>query len=106
MLTDPKLRSQVDSLWDKFRLGGLHDYADVVQHQFEQYISTHNFTADQIRFLRAVQSVFMQRRRLEMADLYEPPLTSFGANAVERWFSDKEVSEIIDFTANLLAIGV
>lgn len=84
-------------------LDGLPDYADVVQHQFEQYITAHNFTADQIRFLRAVQSVFVQKRRLEMADLYEPPLTSFGADAIDRWFTEREMADILGF-ANKLVI--
>lgn len=30
--------------------------------------------------------------------LYEPPLDMFGAGAVERWFTEKEVNEILEFT--------
>lgn len=52
MLTDPKLRSQVDALWDK--LGG--------------------------------------------ANPHEPPLGMFGADAVERWFTEKEINEVVTFT--------
>lgn len=84
-------------------LDGLPDYRELVHHQFETYIITHDFNADQIRFLRAVQSVFLQKRHLEMADLYEPPLTNFGADAVERWFSESEVVEMVSFV-NLLAV--
>jgi type I restriction enzyme, R subunit len=62
-----------------------------------------NYHADQIHFLCAVQSVFLQKRHLETADLYEPPLDSFGADAVERWFTEKEVEEVVEF-ANKLAI--
>ena len=58
MLTDPKLRSQVDALWDKFWTGGV-------------------------------------------ASQYEPPLDMFGADAVERWFTEKEVSDIVEFTKQL-----
>jgi hypothetical protein len=60
MLTDPKLRLQVDALWDKFWTGGL-------------------------------------------ANLYEPPLDMFGADAVERWFTQNEVEEIVKFTNRLAA---
>ncbi len=56
MLTDPKLCSQVDALWDKFWTG---------------------------------------------INLYEPPLDMFGADAVERWFTEKEVAEIVKFTEML-----
>ena len=81
----------------------LPDYKDVVARQFESYITQHNYNADQIRFLRAVQSVFLQKRHLETADLYEPPLDMFGADAVERWFTEKEVNEVVQF-ANRMAV--
>ena len=32
---------------------------------------------------------------------YEPPLDMFGADAVERWFTEKEVNDIIDFARQL-----
>ena len=82
-------------------LDALPDYHDLVQRRFDAYITAHAFNADQIRFLRAVQSVFVQKRRLEMADLYEAPLTNFGADAVDRWFSEEEVNEMIGFTNRL-----
>jgi hypothetical protein len=31
MLTDPKLRSQVDALWDKFWMGGLANPLDAIE---------------------------------------------------------------------------
>ena len=81
----------------------LPDYKDLVARQFESYVTQHNYNADQIRFLRAVQSVFLQKRHLETADLYEPPLDMFGADAVERWFTEKEVKEVVEF-ANKMAV--
>jgi type I restriction enzyme R subunit len=84
-------------------LDALPDYPALVARQFEAYITQHNFNADQIRFLTAVQSVFLQKRRLEVADLYEPPLTSFGADAVDKWFTEKEVDELVSF-ANQMSV--
>ncbi|MDO9302001.1 MAG: hypothetical protein Q7T89_11485 [Anaerolineales bacterium] len=43
----------------------------------------------------------MQKRHLETADLYEPPLDMFGADAVERWFTENEVVEIVEFANHL-----
>jgi type I restriction enzyme R subunit len=80
----------------------LPDYKDLVARQFETYVTQHNYNADQIRFLRAVQSVFLQKRHLETADLYEPPLDMFGADAVDRWFTEKEVEEIVIFAKKLV----
>jgi type I restriction enzyme, R subunit len=79
----------------------LPDYKDLVARQFEAYVTQHNYNADQIRFLRAVQSVFLQKRHLETADLYEPPLDMFGADAVERWFSEREVEDVVGFVNRL-----
>ncbi len=79
----------------------LPDYKDLVARQFETYVTQHNYNADQIRFLRAVQSVFLQKRHLETTDLYEPPLDMFGADAVERWFTEKEVEEVVKFVNRL-----
>ena len=45
--------------------------------------------------------MFLQKRRLEVANLYEPPLTRFGADAVDKWFSEKEVDEIVEFAQAL-----
>lgn len=35
--------------------------------------------------------------------LYEPPLDMFGADAVERWFTEKEITEVVAF-ANQMAV--
>jgi type I restriction enzyme R subunit len=83
-------------------MGYLPDYKDLVARQFETYMTTHKFNADQIRFLRAVQSVFLQNRHLETADLYDAPaIVGFGQDAVERWFTENEVNEIIIFANRL-----
>jgi len=51
-----------------------------------------------------VQSVFLQKRRLETADLYDAPaLVGFGQDAVERWFTEQEALELVAF-ANKMAV--
>ncbi len=84
-------------------IDSLPDYRELVTRQFERYIADHRYNADQIRFLRAVQSVFLQKRHLEPADLYEPPLDSFGVDAVDRWFTEEEVDEVVAFV-NKMAV--
>jgi type I restriction enzyme, R subunit len=84
-------------------LADLPEYKDLVARQFEGFITRNQYNADQIRFLRAVQSVFLQKRHLETADLYEPPLDMFGADAVDRWFTETEVDEVVAF-ANRMAV--
>jgi type I restriction enzyme R subunit len=84
-------------------LDAIPDYSQVVRRAFEQHIATHRYSADQIRLLRAVQELFLTQRTLAEADLYEPPLTVFGRNAVDRFFSPAEVREILDLTGRLAA---
>lgn len=86
-------------------IDGLPDYEDIVRRQFEAFISAQTFNGDQIRFLRAVQSVFLQKRKIALQDLYTAPLTSFGQNAVERLFNDNQIKEILNLTNSLVVNG-
>jgi hypothetical protein len=85
-------------------LDGIPDYSEVVRSAFDAHITTHNYTGDQVRFLRAVQEIFSTQRELETVDLYESPaLGNFGRNAVDRLFSHKEVEELITMNQKLAA---
>lgn len=84
-------------------LDTIPDYEAVVARGFQSHITSHNYGADQIRFLRSVQEVFLAKRRLVEADLYEPPLTNFGRNAVDRFFTPAEIKEIVALTEQLAA---
>jgi type I restriction enzyme, R subunit len=84
-------------------LDTLPDYPQVVQRGFEQHIQAHNYNAEQIRFLRSVQAVFLAKRSLVEADLYDPPLTNFGRNAVERFFTPQQIGDLLQLTQSLAA---
>jgi len=84
-------------------LDTLPDYPQVVRRGFEHHIQAHNYNAEQIRFLRSVQEVFLAKRTLVEADLYDPPLTNFGRNAVERYFTPKEIGDLLHLTQSLAA---
>jgi type I restriction enzyme, R subunit len=98
-------RLQVDSFLEFLRelleIEGIPNYQEIVKRQFAAYIESQLFNAAQISFLRAVQSVFLQKRHLGRADLYDPPLTSFGEAAVERLFSENQISDVVEFAAKL-----
>ena len=76
-------------------------FDEVVKRAFDTFIREHGYNADQTRFLRTVQTVFMQRRKLALDDLYEAPFTNFGMGAVEKLFKQEEVEEIIEMTNKL-----
>jgi hypothetical protein len=83
-------------------LDAIPDYASVVSSSFEEHITSHRYTGDQIRFLRAVEDVFLSSRRLSESDLYDSPqLHAFGRNAVERLFSPVQVKELVRLTEEL-----
>jgi type I restriction enzyme, R subunit len=98
-----RVGSLTDFLKYVLKLEHLPDFADVVRKAFDAFILEHHYSADQTRFLRTVQTVFVQKRKLEVGDLYEAPFTNFGLNAVEKLFSDDEVEEIMELTKRLIA---
>jgi type I restriction enzyme R subunit len=84
-------------------LDAIPDYEEVVKRQFEEYIAQQPFNAAQIRFLRVVQNVFLQKRSFEKADLYEGSLKRFGKDAVDQLFAEEEVDELLAFIDQLAA---
>ena len=97
-----RVGSLVDFLKHVLKIESLPSYESIVRKAFDAFILEHNYNADQSRFLRVVQSVFLQRNKLELADLYEEPFTNFGANAVEKLFGEGEISELIELTKKLI----
>jgi type I restriction enzyme R subunit len=98
-----KTGSLLGFLREQIEMEELPDYKTIVQRNFEQYIAQHLYKADQIRFLRAVQTVFLQKRRIELADLYDESLDRFWEDAVERLFTENEVDDLIELMTKLLA---
>jgi type I site-specific restriction endonuclease len=98
-----RVGSLVDFLKHVLGLEALPSYETVVRKAFDAFILEHNYNADQSRFLRVVESVFLQRKRLEIADLYEEPFSNFGVDAVDKLFEQEEVWELIKMTRKLAA---
>lgn len=46
----------------------------------------------------AGQSIFWQKHRPALPDLYTEPLTNFGADVMDRWFSEPEIHDMVEFT--------
>jgi type I restriction enzyme R subunit len=100
-----KVGSLMEFLRQFWEIAGIPDYRDIVDRQFEEYITRHAFNAQQIKFLRTVKTVLARKRRLHLADLYDPPLTSFGDDAADRWFTDDERADILTFAETLSVAG-
>lgn len=82
------------------------DYATIIHRQFDTYIENHHpaYNDDQIRFLRVVKNIFVQRGQLTADDLYDSPaLKAFGNYAVERLFNETQVNELLELANTLSA---
>lgn len=84
---------------------GLYKFPEpekVIEEAFKTFmIERDYFNADQVNFLRTIQTVFSKRKHIGYSDLYDPPFTSFGADAVLRLFRKEDVEEVLELCKNL-----
>jgi len=98
-----KLTSFLEFLRYIMALETVPDYATVIQRLFDHHIQQHTYTADQLRFLRVMQAVLVKKRHLERADLYEGDFSAFGDGALDRLFTEPQVTDLLDFAQQLAA---
>lgn len=84
---------------DKFKFPSRDE---AIAESFETFIHEKNyFAADQIRFLRIVKNVFLEksrrRQKLTLEDLYQGPFETLGIDAADRLFKKEELEEIVEF---------
>lgn len=80
------------------------NYEAVVVKKFNEFVADHHYSGDQILFLRTLQSEFLKKNKIEMADLYDlPSIRRFGDNAVDRLFSEEDRAKILQFTHKIAA---
>jgi len=99
-----RVGSLLEFLRQTLELENVPDYGDIVGRQFQRFIAEHRFNANQILFLRILQSVLAQKQRVSWADLYRAPFTTLGANAVDQWFTNEVAAEVMAF-AKTLTVG-
>jgi len=85
-------------------LESLPNYETIIARKFEEFSAQHNYTGDQLTFLRALQSEFLRKDKLELADLYDSnAIRRFGYNAIDRLFSETDKAKILQFTEQIVA---
>ena len=53
-----------------------------IDEAFKTFMIEKNYlNADQVNFLRTIQTVFSKKHHIDYGDLFEPPFTNFGPNA-------------------------
>lgn len=69
-----------------------------VKEAFQTYMVGNNkrYTADQLNFIRTLETVFLRKKHLDYGDLWDAPFTNFGINAPSPLF---EITDLKDFIA-------
>lgn len=84
---------------------GLYKFPDPktkVAVAFKTFMVEKNYlNADQVNFLRTIQTVFIRKHHIEYSDLFEPPFTNFGVTAPIPLFQDEDLKEVIQLCTDL-----
>jgi type I restriction enzyme R subunit len=81
---------------------GMYSFPDPkkkIDDAFKTYMIEKNYlNADQVNFLRAVQTVFMKKRHIDYEDFYELPFANFGITLP---LADEDLKEVVQLCASL-----
>jgi type I restriction enzyme R subunit len=84
---------------------GLYEFPEPekkIEEAFKTFMIEKNYlNADQVNFLRTVQTVLTKRKHIEFSDLYEPPFTNFGPKAPLPLFRKEELDEVMKMCKSL-----
>ena len=71
--------------------------SDVYKRQFQTFMIDQNrqYSADQLTFIRMIQSVFAKNHHIEFRDFYEPPFTNLGASVPMPMFSEDDLKAFV-----------
>ena len=73
-----------------------------IEDAFKTFMIEKNYlSADQVNFLRTIQTVFTRKHHIEYSDLFELPFTNFGVNAPIPLFEDEDLKQVIQLCADL-----
>ena len=74
-----------------------------IKDAFQTYMIEHHksYTANQLNFIRTLETVFVRKRHLELGDLYEAPFTNFGTNAPVPMFEETDLNDFISLCHGL-----
>jgi type I restriction enzyme R subunit len=85
---------------------GLYKFPDPavrIKDAFDTYIieNSRHYSADQLNFIRTVQTVFSKKKHIEYSELYDAPFTNFGINAPMPMFTENELNDFINICGTL-----
>jgi type I restriction enzyme R subunit len=79
------------------------DPEDRIRDAFNTYVIENNkeYNADQLNFIRTVQTVFAKKKHIEFTELFDAPFTNFGINAPMPMFTEDELKDFINICGSL-----
>jgi len=79
------------------------DPKEKIEEAFSTFMIENNkhYTADQLHFIRTIQTVFMRKKHIEMEDLWDAPFTNFGINAPSPMFDEGDLAAFVDICRGL-----
>jgi type I restriction enzyme R subunit len=84
---------------------GLYKFPDPevkIKEAFKTFMIEKNYlNADQVNFLRTMQTMLTKKHHIEFSELYEPPFTNFGPKAPIPLFRKEELDEVLKMCKNL-----
>lgn len=80
---------------------GLYEFPspeDTIKDAFQTFVIENNkhYTADQLNFIRTLQTVFLRKKHIEFSTLWNAPFTNFGTTAPMPMFSQEELNAFIN----------
>lgn len=84
---------------------GLYQFPEpekMIDEAFKTFmIEKHYLNADQLNFLRTIETMFAKKQHVEYKDLFEPPFTNFGPNAPIPLFQKEDIEEVLKMCQTL-----
>lgn len=84
---------------------GLYEFPNAekkIEEAFKTFMVEKNYLiADQVNFLRTIESVFTKKHHIDFQDFFEPPFTNFGPKAPLPLFRKDEIEEVLVMCNNL-----
>lgn len=80
---------------------GLYKFPDPderIKDAFNTYVieNSKHYSADQLNFIRTIQTVFTKKKHIEYEELFDAPFSNFGINAPMPMFTEKELNDFIN----------
>lgn len=73
---------------------------DLVEEAFSGFLLSKTLNADQISFIRILESVFISKQNIEYVDFFDPPFSNIGKPA-SSFFEKEELLELVGFCKTL-----